>query len=411
MNTKLPLFILLGIILTFSITSVYALEQQCTIDLDSLQSDCDYNNIKIDANKLIGHGTINILFFEKEGCVYCKAVAEYLEVLKSKYDLNIIPIDVGASQQDLNLFVNTIQSFELDSYGVPVAVINNKIFLGENEIKERIEYEIKVCKEKGGCDVFVPKETDQKIGWWQVIALAIADAFNPCALSIFLILLSTVLLKYSKREVITHGLAFIVTIYCCYLLIGIAVIFSLKLASQYLQIGTITFMFLFCIGAIILGLLNLRDYDGGTRSEVPLSWRPLMKKLIKNVTSIWSAVIIAIILSFFLVPCIAGPYALVSGLLHNLSWQTTLPWLLLYNLIFVIPMIIIMFIVYFGLIEIDVLEAKRQTARKYIHLFASFILILMGILLLYKLYILSQLAFILALIISILVGLFIIFKR
>jgi hypothetical protein len=43
-----------------------------------------------------------------------------------------------------------------------------------------------------------------------------------------------------------------------------------------------------------------------------------------------------------------GPYVVAGSLLSSLSLINAIPWLLLYNLIFILPMIIITLIVYFG---------------------------------------------------------------
>ena len=76
--------------------------------------------------------------------------------------------------------------------------------------------------------------------------------------------------------------------------------------------------------------------------------RPKMKKIVSNITSPWSAFGIGIFVTLFLLPCTIGPYIIAGGILSVNSILSSLPTLLLYNLIFVSPMIFIVLLVYWG---------------------------------------------------------------
>ncbi len=330
--------------------------------------------------------TVEFYLFISEGCPHCQNVEEYLTQISSDYNIAPKIIDVKKTAENVDLFKKTLTDFGSNSFGVPVVVINNKIFRGDTEIIEKLEDEIKFC-EQNNCELYAPKGNELNAGYFEVTSLAITDSINPCALAVLLILLSAILLKFSRKSVLYYGSVFIITVFVCYFLMGLGITAGFKLLNTYLQSGTLIFMLIFGILAIILGILNLKDAisygSGGFVMEVPQSWRPTMKKIIRDVTSIWSAIIIAIIVSFFLLPCTAGPYFLISGLLHTKPWISIIGWLLYYNIIFVLPMIIIMFVVYFGLSNIENLEEKRNKYIKIIHLIASIILIIMGIYLLW----------------------------
>ncbi|MEM2933153.1 MAG: hypothetical protein QW622_03040, partial [Candidatus Pacearchaeota archaeon] len=71
------------------------------------------------------------------------------------------------------------------------------------------------------------------------------------------------------------------------------------------------------------------------------------------------------------------------GLLEPLSIIETIPWLLLYNIIFVLPMIAITLIIYFGFTTIDVVYGWRERNIRVLHLIAGIILVIIGLALLF----------------------------
>ncbi|MFH0836400.1 MAG: hypothetical protein V1834_04540, partial [Candidatus Micrarchaeota archaeon] len=135
---------------------------------------------------------------------------------------------------------------------------------------------------------------------------------------------------------------------------------------------------------VVVGLLNVKDYvsygAGGFVMEVPRSWRPRMKSIIKATTSIPGAFVTGVLVSLFLLPCTSGPYIVIIGMLASKAMEAT-GWLAFYNAIFILPMLLITLVVYKGL-EPEKIEAMRQGKLKFLHLIAGIIILLMGIALL-----------------------------
>ena len=74
-----------------------------------------------------------------------------------------------------------------------------------------------------------------------------------------------------------------------------------------------------------------------------------------------------------------GPYIVASGLLADLGTLGALPWLLYYNLVFVLPMLIIVGIVYFGFAKIDDVTGWKDKHVRTLHLVAGILLFLIGL--------------------------------
>ena len=216
-----------------------------------------------------------------------------------------------------------------------------------------------------------------------LISAAIVDAINPCAFAVLLILMTTVLASGNKKRALLSGLLFSASIFISYLLMGLGL-------YKIIATSNTTTLFMKVIGslAIVLGLFNLKDflwYGKGVLMEVPLSWRPKMKALIHKITSPTGAFLIGFLVSLFLLPCTSGPYIVIIGMLGQTEMFTqALALLVLYNLIFVLPMITITIAVYFGM-NVQKAEETRTKNLKILHLIAGIIMLGMGVIILFGL--------------------------
>ena len=113
--------------------------------------------------------------------------------------------------------------------------------------------------------------------------------------------------------------------------------------------------------------------------EVPQRWRPKMKALINGTTSPKGAFVVGLIVAFFLTPCTAGPYFVFSGIISQVSLLAALPYLILYMLIFIAPMLAITFITYFGFAKTENMSDWRERNSPKLHLIAGVLMLAIGI--------------------------------
>jgi len=212
-----------------------------------------------------------------------------------------------------------------------------------------------------------------------VIGAAAVDAINPCACAVLTLLLGTILIaKRSKKQVIRAGLAFTTSTYISYFLMGVGLFFTIRITGiqYYIYIGV-------SILAILIGLINMKDYfwyGKWLSLEVPETWRPKVKKITSGVTSIPGAFGVGFIVSVFLLPCSSGPYIVIIGILSNSATRMQSVFLLiLYNLIFVLPFLIITYAVGYGLTTTAKVEKIRQEKLKKLHLATGIVMCLIGL--------------------------------
>lgn len=113
--------------------------------------------------------------------------------------------------------------------------------------------------------------------------------------------------------------------------------------------------------------------------EVPLSWRPKMKELIRGITSPLGGFVTGLVVSLFLLPCTSGPYVVILGLLASkTSLAKAWLYLVFYNLIFVLPMLAIVLAMRWG-ISPEKAESWRQQKIRLLHLIAGLVLVILGL--------------------------------
>jgi cytochrome c biogenesis protein CcdA/glutaredoxin len=333
-----------------------------------------------------------IYFFYGQGCPHCTRAKSYIKSLESKYPTLELNEFNAAVESDLlyNLYDKYNVPENKDGYpvwgSVPILFIGDKYLFGEFEIIDEIESQIQICEEIGcECPEISEEQAEKEVSLYQLIGLAAVDAVNPCELAVLVILMTAILTRFPKKrkKALKTGLSFSLAILIMYFTFGLLIISGFRFITGYTQIGETWFYKILGAIAIILGILNIKDAikygGGGFVMEVPMGWRPMMKKLISGTTSVKGAFFVGLIVSFFLTPCTAGPYFVAGGILSNISLLDAIPYLLVYMLLFISPMIAITLIVYFGFMAVEDISGWREKNIKKLHWIAGLILLGLGI--------------------------------
>jgi cytochrome c biogenesis protein CcdA len=218
----------------------------------------------------------------------------------------------------------------------------------------------------------------------KMVSLAATDAINPCVYAVLVWILVAILTANpeKKKKVLLAGLAFAAAVFIIYFIYGVVIVVFFQ-AIQALASVKVLFYKIMAVLAILLGLLNLRDYfnykPGRAGTEMPLMFRPKVKRLISAVTSPAGAFGVGAFVTIFLLPCTIGPYVIAGGILSSLQLVNVLPWLLFYNLIFVLPIILITLVIFGGLSSVENVSEWKDRNIKYIHLAEGIITLLLGI--------------------------------
>lgn len=170
---------------------------------------------------------------------------------------------------------------------------------------------------------------------------ALLDSINPCAFSV-LILTIVFLFQIGKtrKNVLQIGAIYILGIFLTYILIGLGILETLQFFGIPNFVGKAAAILL-----IVLGGINVLGDIFPTfpiRLKIPESAHRTMSVFIER-GSMLSAFILGIFVALTEFPCTGGPYLLILGLLHDQgTYLQGLGYLLFYNLLFVLPLGIIL---------------------------------------------------------------------
>lgn len=182
-----------------------------------------------------------------------------------------------------------------------------------------------------------------------VVGAALIDGINPCAFSLLLLFITSVLatvqaggqnLASVRARVIGIGAIFIASIFLTYLALGVGVLKTMDLFTrQHLPAR------LSALIAILFGLWMLKDFflpDWGPRLQAPGRIGDLARQAARKAT-IPALVTSGFLIGLCTVPCSGAVYL---GILSLLALQPSAllgySYLVLYNLIFILPLVVIL---------------------------------------------------------------------
>src|SRR3989344_2543354 len=177
---------------------------------------------------------------------------------------------------------------------------------------------------------------------WVGIA-ALIDSINPCAFSILLLTIGFLFsLGQMRSGILRIGGAYILGVFVIYVLIGLGILQALHLFNTPHFMAKVGASLLIAFGAI--NVINEFFPSFPIKLRVPHVAHRKIAELMEK-ASMPTAFFLGALVGLCEFPCPGGPYLMVLGLLHDqATYLKGLGYLLLYNLIFVLPLVIILFI-------------------------------------------------------------------
>lgn len=172
---------------------------------------------------------------------------------------------------------------------------------------------------------------------------ALVDSVNPCAFSILLLTIAFLFtLGRTRRNIIAVGGAYIVGIFVVYLLIGLGILQTLHLFNTPHVMAKVGAALLIAFGAV--ELLNAFFPAFPIKLGIPHAAHERMAILMERASFV-AAFGLGLFVGLCEFPCTGGPYLLVLGLLHDHeTFWSGFGYLIWYNLIFVLPLGVILLV-------------------------------------------------------------------
>ncbi len=320
---------------------------------------------------------LDILYFGSPGCQTCKRVHDLVlpQLRKDWGDrINLI---------ELNMDDNSGYAMRLamrEHYGEenrrsPFAFyIGEQVILGRKDVFARVNSAI-VLALGNGTQTFIPsiandgedgKAASQfflTLNFWAVLGAGLLDGINPCAFATIVFFIS--LLGYagsSKRQILVVGIGFTASVFTVYLLLGLGAFKALQALAIYSIIAKIILGLTFLLVAVLF-VLSLRDtlryYRTGKTSDQTLQLskenkrriHTVMKRGMKTGNLLAGAIGIGALVSLFEAACTGQVYLpTIILVLQDPSLRTNaFTYLILYNLMFILPLVIVFALTYGGM--------------------------------------------------------------
>lgn len=207
-----------------------------------------------------------------------------------------------------------------------------------------------------------------------IFVTAAVDSINPCAIGVLILMVSVVLASgQSIRRMLFLGMMYILAIVAVYLGAGLGLVYFFTqiplVLTEYLSIGVALII-------IIAGIIEIKDffwYGKGFSLMIP----PIFAKRLHNFasrTTVWGVMFLGAFVSAVELPCTGAPYLAIITVLSQYFDFTAFLLLVFYNIIFVMPLIIILLLVASGK-KLQDIKAWKQANRAHMRLFAGLLLI------------------------------------
>jgi cytochrome c biogenesis protein CcdA len=209
-------------------------------------------------------------------------------------------------------------------------------------------------------------------------AAAIIDSVNVCAFSVLLL---TVGFLFSagvlRSKILKLGGAYIFGIFLAYLLIGLGILRALYFFNTPHFVAKIGAVILLIFGAI--NIINRFFPAFPIKLKIPQLAHRKIADLMRRVSAP-AAFFLGGFVGLSELPCTAGPYLVALGLLHDrTTYLLGFGYLVLYNLIFILPLVIMLLIASNQTLLARVREWRKNETGK-MRLWSGIAMIILGLL-------------------------------
>ena len=332
-----------------------------------------------------GTATVRLYYFFSPTCPHCQAAKPFIAQLERENPwLEVKRYSVKDHRGNSRFYYDTAQSLGVEALSVPGLVFCRQVMIGYDTAEttgRQLADALRACHERrvanpgaagpatnatGAGGTTPLSSAEQKVGTTvnlpfvgtvdaqafslPVLTLVLAgmDAFNPCAFFVLLFLLSLLVHAKSRTRMAIVGGTFVLFSGIVYF-VFMAACLNVFLFAGELRVITVIAGLL----ALTVAALNIKDYfwfKAGPSLSIPDAAKPGLFKRMRDVVTtgnmgpmLVSTVLLALVANSYELLCTAGfPMVYTRALtLANLeSWQHY-AWLAAYNVIYVIPLLVI----------------------------------------------------------------------
>ncbi|BCR06829.1 membrane protein [Desulfuromonas versatilis] len=329
-----------------------------------------------------GSGEVRLHYFWTQACPHCAEATPFLETLRSRYpQLRIQQYDVWSSREHFDLMVQLSKAAGSSLVSTPTIAIGGRVWSGFSAaVAGEIEEQVVRCLAEG-CPDPLPgpaaaeappsrPERPAALGGEEpprvevpllgaldadalslplfTVVLGLLDSFNPCAFFVLFFLLSLLVHAKRRRTMLLVGGTFVCFSGLIYFLFMSAWLNLFLLAGQLRAITALA-----GVVALVVAAINIKDFfffHRGLSLSIPEGAKPRLFQRMRGLLQagrtssiLFGTVVLAVAANSYELLCTAGfPMVYTRVLtLHDLAGWQHYAFLALYNLVYVVPLLVI----------------------------------------------------------------------
>jgi cytochrome c biogenesis protein CcdA len=214
-----------------------------------------------------------------------------------------------------------------------------------------------------------------------VVVGALVDSVNPCAFAVILLLLAFLFtLRQARSRVLTLGGVYIAVIFVVYFAIGLGLMQAVRISSDPHFVARLGGWLL-----VALGIVNVQEWlwpQTPLKLHLPGLAHNKVNQLLKK-ASLPATVVVGFIVGLCTFPCSGGIYvSIITLLAAKTTYSWGLGYLALYNLLFVLPLVVILLAVGNRAAAKSLAQWERQHALR-LRLWFGLAMVALGLLMLF----------------------------
>lgn len=402
---------------TGTVEKVEAIQKQ---NIEKLQYiDFDFGKSK-QMKSLKENGESSAWIFAGKDCPECNylkrhVLPDLIEAFKQHSDnptipLRIITVDLNKKENFLLLLALEEKLHIKNANKTPVLYWNGTLYYGSKAIKEAAKKKTSVSLEKNGLlsELLCKNETNDKDNLVQkrasqitlaaIIIGGLTDGINPCVFTTLIFFVSLLSISgVQGRRLFMVGTVYCLACFISYTLLGLGLFSALKALSAYKWIQQVFNTGLIAV-LVVFALLSFRDAfkfsKSGKAKDVALQLPDSMKSKIHSIMRqglkakylLPGAFLIGVFVTLIESVCTGQIYIPVLAIMiqdHNSESLKWLWYLLLYNFMFIVPLIVIFLCVWQETSQSKFLKWSKQNVVFGKIAMGLFFLLLAGIMILF----------------------------
>ena len=316
---------------------------------------------------------VHITYFHKRGCQKCVRASEILQRLKTEYPHIVVEKRYAKADQQLLEAMGALYNVpDIKRLTTPAVFIGDEYLLDELDeaqleeivgeyLETGVASRLSEAQAKTGEAESEIVKRFSAFGTLAVAGAGLFDGINPCAFATIVFFISYLsLVGRSRKEMLVAGGAFAAAVFVTYLLLGMGLLKFLSFLNEFSVVAKCVYL-VAAIGTFTLAFLSLYDAIKAKQGKVkeitlqlPKALKQRIHKVIREQTRTSSVIIGALVIGFAIsaleLVCTGQVYLPTITFVMGVEGMraNALAYLILYNLMFITPLLVVFGFVYWG---------------------------------------------------------------